>query len=150
MNITVLILTGVLLLNLLAPVAVYAAARTAARFNYEKHKRYQLAIFMVCVIAVIVLEGLIRFSGGSGSLMRNSSYAGTGIYAFVLITHIIGAVLTYALWAYQIIFSLRAYRTQLPGIRSGRHRTLAGVIFIGLIYTALSGAAIYVMTLDLF
>ena len=145
MNLTLIILTVVLVINLVAPFAVFYAIKLAKRKEFLSHKKMQNIIFYICFFAVFTLEGLIRFSGGSGSLTQNSSFSGTVFFRILLLAHIIGAVLTYGLWAYQTIASNRKFKKQLPGTFSQRHKRLGYIVFIGLIYTALTALAVYVL-----
>ena len=144
---TTAILIIVLLLNLIAPFAVYYAIKQAKKKDYTAHKKIQNVVYIVCVLGVLALEGLIRFSGGSGSLTENSSYSGTPFFKILLIAHIIGAVLTYFLWTVLIIFSNRKFRKELPGKFSLIHKKLGHILFFGLIYTAVTALIVYVMLL---
>ena len=147
MNTTVIIMTAVLILTLASPVFAVYAVKFAKNKDFETHKKWQTWIFGISVLGVIVLEGLIRVSGGSGSLSGMSPHAGTSLFKTILIAHIIGAVLTYILWTYLIIVSNKKFSKTLPGNFSATHRTLGKAVLIGLIYTAVSALVVYLMTL---
>lgn len=142
---TTAILIIVLLLNLIAPFAVYYAISLAKQKDYNAHKRIHNVVYIVCVLGVLALEGLIRFSGGSGSLAENSSYSGTTFFKILLVAHIIGAVLTYLLWTFQVIISNRKFLKKLPGKFSSIHKRIGHILFFGLIYTAVTALFVYVM-----
>ncbi|EMB14243.1 MULTISPECIES: DUF420 domain-containing protein [Pirellulaceae] len=145
MNTATLILTAVLILNLFAPFAVYYAIGLAKEGLYKTHKRIQNAVFIACVLGVLTLEGLIRFSGGSGSLAENSSFSGTTIFKTILAAHIIGAILTYILWTFQIVVSNRKFGEKLLGSFASMHKTIGYILFLGLIYTAVTAAIVCAM-----
>lgn len=133
------------MLNIIAPFAVYYAIGLAKRGDFNTHKKIQNIVFLVCVLGVLTLEGLIRVSGGSGSLVENSSYAGTTIFRAILAAHIVGAILTYLLWTFQIISSHRAFGKTLPGKSSWAHKAIGYLLFFGLCYTAVTAAIVYAM-----
>ena len=135
----------VLVLNLIAPFAVYYAVGLAKRGDLNAHRQLQNGVFLVCVVGVLVLEGLIRFSGGSGSLVQNSSYSGTPVFRGLLVAHIIGALLTYLLWTCQVIASNRKFGKSLPGKFSSAHKLIGYLLFFGLSYTALTAALVYAL-----
>ncbi len=145
MNTAIIILTAVLVLNVIAPFAVYYAIRLAKRGDFKTHKKIQNIVFLVCVLGVLVLEGLIRVSGGSGSLVENSSYAGTTVFRAILAAHIIGAILTYLLWTFQVVASNRKFGKSLPGKFSAAHKAIGYILFFGLSYTAVTAAIVYAM-----
>lgn len=145
----ILIMTGVMLLTFLAPFGAYYAVTLAKKKEYKRHRKIQNLVFYISLGGVLLLEGLIRYSGGSGSLAAQSSYAEHDFYINFLIAHIIGAVLTYLLWIFLIITSNVKFQKKLPGKFSNTHKTLGYIVFVGLIYTGATALVIYVMTLDL-
>ncbi len=150
MDSTILIMTGVLIITLAAPFLVSYAIRFAKAGNYTAHKKIQNITFIICVLGVLVLEGLIRYSGGSGSLSGQSDHSGTSLFSTILIAHIIGAVLTYILWIYLILVSNNKFKKSLlPGSFSVHHKKLGIILFIGLVYTAVTALIVYLMTLNI-
>lgn len=83
-------MTGVLLLTIAAPFAVLYGVHLIKNGNYSAHKDIQIITFIVSSIGVLTLEGLIRFSGGSGSLTMNSPYSQSIVFKIILTAHIIG------------------------------------------------------------
>lgn len=148
MDFTFIIMTGVLAVTLVAPIFSYFAIKKARQKDFKTHKKIQMTVFIVCLAAVLVLELYIRFSGGSGSMFKNSSHAGTTLFKTILIIHIIGAVLTYILWTFLIIKSGRKFQKNLPGRFSATHKKLGMLVFIGLVYTGVTALVVYLMTLD--
>ena len=150
MGTTFLIILGLLVLSLLAPFISLYAASLIKHKEYVTHARIQKRLFWVCVIGVLILELQIRLNGGSGSLILNSKYADTFLFNFILTAHIIGAVLTYIIWAITIFWSNTKFvkRRTLPGHSSKVHKRLAYSTVIGLFYTAIT--ALIVCTLAFF
>ena len=149
MNVTIIIMTAVLLLTLFSPFGVYYGVKVAKKKNYKTHRRIQNIIFIVCVVGVLALEGLIRSEGGSGSLASASNFYNTKFFKITLFSHIIIAILSYLLWTILIIISNIKFQKILPGKLSKFHRTTGFIIFGGLIYTAITALAVYLMTLNL-
>lgn len=140
--------TAILLITLASPYVAIYAVTLIKKGQMQKHQRIQKILFITCMTALVVLEIQIRALGGSGSLTKNSSYYGTDIFKFILTAHIIGAVLTYLIWATTIFLSSRRYKQKqrLPGSFSGMHRKLGYIIIIGLFYAAITALIVYIMT----
>lgn len=149
MNIALTIMTAVLLLTLFSPFGLYYGVKLAIKKDYVAHRKIQNIIFIVCVLGVLSLEVLIRYSGGSGSLASESKYYGTVFFTVVLVSHILVAVLTYILWAVLIIMSNRKFQKTLPGKFSKNHKRTGLIVFGGLIYTAITALMVYMMSLNL-
>ena len=147
MNATSITLFIVLLINIVAPFAVYYTIKLARKKDYKSHRKIQNLVFTLCIIAVLVLEGLIRFSGGTGSLTENSSYAGTLFFRNLFIAHILGAVLIYILWIFQVIVSNRKFKKNALLIKESSHKTVGYILFFGLIYIAITALMMYIMIL---
>ena len=148
MDFTFIIITTVLIVTLVAPVFSYYAIKKARQKDFKTHKKIQTIVYAFCIAAVLVLELLIRFSGGSGSMFKDSSHADNPVFKTILIAHIIGAVLTYILWTFLIIKSRRKFQKTLPGKFSVTHKRLGIIVFIGLVYTGVTALIVYLMTLD--
>lgn len=149
MNITLIIMTAVLLLTVISPFVLYYAQQVAKKKDYLKHQKLQNIIYTICVLGVLSLEVLIRFSGGSGSLASTGRYYGTTLFFLVLASHILVAVGSYCLWTFLIIASNRKFRKELPGKFSKTHKRIGIIIFFGLVYTAITAILVYCMSLNL-
>lgn len=148
MDYTFIIMTAVLAVTLVAPIFIYYAIKKAKQKDFKTHKKIQTVVYGVCIAAILTLELLIRFSGGSGSMFEDSSYADSKVFKTILIAHIIGAVLTYIVWTFLIIKSHRKFTKTLPGNFSNTHKVLGISVFIGLIYTGVSAFVVFLMTFD--
>jgi len=130
--------------NLLAPAWALFAAAAARRGDHARHMRLQLTLWVVMIANLLLLEGHIRMSGGSGSLTAGSPYAGTTLMTVVFLLHMLPAVATYLLWSWLVVATYR--RRASLGAFARRHRAAAKVVIAGLIWTALSACAIYYLT----
>lgn len=127
--------------NLIAPVWALFAASLARRGEHTRHMRLQLTLFAVMIVDLLLLEGHIRFSGGSGSLVAGSPYAGTAMIRLLFFLHIVPAVATYLLWSW-LVFATYRRRASL-GSFARRHRRWGKVVIAGLVWTALSACFVY-------
>lgn len=148
MDFTFFIMTAVLVVTLMAPIFSYVAIKKARQKDFKTHKKIQTLVYASCIAAVLVLELLIRFSGGSGSMFKDSSHANNPVFKTILTAHIIGAVLTYIVWTFLIIKSRRKFQKTLPGKFSVTHKKMGIVVFVGLVYTGFTALVVYLMTLD--
>src|SRR5690554_506168 len=105
MSTTFIIIIGMLVLSTLAPFIALYAISLIKKKDYARHIKIQKSLFWVSVAGIILFELQIRMSGGSGSLVANSTYVDSTFFKYILIAHIIGAVLTYIIWAISIFWS---------------------------------------------
>jgi putative membrane protein len=131
--------------TLLAPVVVFVSLGLARRRRLDAHRRIQLGLLLVCVLAVLTLEACIRLAGGSGAFLATSGFGSPALARAVLAVHVGCAVATYAAWAWLAVASHRRFRASLPGSFSRRHRRVGRLVFGGLGFTALSAAEMYAL-----
>ncbi len=128
--------------TLLAPcVAFYSF-----RLRREVHRKVQVGLVALCWLAVLVLETRIRLEGGSGSFIAQAPAGVQSTARALLLIHIGGAVLTYAVWTGLAVVSWRRFGGVLPGAFSKRHRLLGWCVFGGLCFTAASASGMYWLT----
>lgn len=147
MNVTLAIILAMLALSVIAPFVSLYAVSFIKKQDYNTHAKIQKRLFWTCVAGVIVLEARIRLSGGSGSLVSNSEYANTAFFKSVLAAHVVGAVLTYAVWGITIFASNKRWKTRktLPGPFSITHKRLGYFTIAGLFYTAITALVVCVL-----
>ena len=147
MNITLIIVIGVLILSVIAPFIALYAVSFIKKKEYNRHQKIQKRLFWVCILALLVLEVQIRISGGSGSLVAGGTYTGTTFFKVILIAHIIGAVLTYIIWGITVFLSNKKWkkRKTLPGSFSITHKKLGYIVIIGLFYIAVTAIIVSVL-----
>lgn len=137
-----LLIDSVFVINLIAPFWALYAARIA-RTDGRRHMQLQLVLWAILFVCLLALEGYIRISGGSGSLIAGSPHAGTPLLRGVFVVHIFPALATYVLWAATVFMSYRRRHTALPGSFSRRHKKLGLIVIAGLFWTAASAMAVY-------
>lgn len=140
MNITFVIILGILILAIVAPFISLYAVSLIKKKDYKTHIKIQKRLFWTCITAVLIFEVQIRIAGGSGSLISNSEYVNTSFFKTLLTAHIIGAVLTYIIWGIAIFMSNKKWkrRKTLPGSFSITHKRLGYITITGLFYTAIT------------
>ena len=84
MNLAFIIMTAVLVITLFSPIGVYLGVNAAKKKDFKSHRKIQNVIFIICVLGVLVLEGLIKSVGGSGSLASQSDYYETNFFKYTL------------------------------------------------------------------
>lgn len=131
--------------TLLAPLVVLSSLRLARSRRHDAHRRLQIWLLVVCVLAVLTLEASIRMAGGSGAFIARSGLGRPDLVRGVLAVHVSFAVATYAAWTWLAIASHRRFRASLPGSFSRRHKRVGKLVFGGLCFTALSAAAMYTL-----
>ncbi|WP_153557522.1 DUF420 domain-containing protein [Roseimaritima sediminicola] len=144
MNVTLIIVIGMLTLSILAPFISLYAVSLVRKGDHEKHIFIQKILFWSCVAGVVILEVQIRVSGGSGSLVSNSEHTGAVFFKSILVAHIIGAVLTYIVWGVTVFTSSKRWevRKTLPGPFSITHKRLGYFTIVGLFYTAITASIV--------
>jgi len=129
----------------LLPFLIFGAIGLAKKGNYQSHESVQKLLFIVTVIVVAFFEFGVRYVGGYKILMEGSS-VGHNYFIYVLIFHIIIAVITLVLWMMTLV-SAKRYKKQhtLPGLYSKTHKISGQRTFIGIILTMLTGGWVYAL-----
>jgi len=113
-----------------------AGAITLARFKkYKLHALAQTIIFIFSVIVLVYFEIGVRVGGGFKAFMEGSSVSHNYAF-FVLLLHIAIAVITLILWATSLIRAKHFLKT-------GVHKLMGKIAFIGIVFTSLSGIWVY-------
>lgn len=134
-----------LVVNLLAPAVAFASLRLARGRRHDLHRKVQLALLAVCLLAFVALEVRIRVAGGSGALLAGAPAHLMGLARVALGVHISVAVATYVGWIWLAIASSRRYKATLPGRFSRVHGRAGRWIFGGLCFNAASATLMYLL-----
>lgn len=114
--------------------------------NHSIHSKIQTLLFFVVLTAVVLFEVNIRISGGSGSLLQGSAFAGNEYFRIFLWIHIAVATLTYSGWGFLLLISNKKWTTRLlPGEFSVNHKKWGKIIFAGACFTSFSGLVVYIL-----
>ena len=131
-----------------APFIMTQALRLAAQRRYYAHRRLQVGVLLGVLVAVLLLEGSIRF-GHAVDAFTVSAYYGTATMAGLFAVHLAVAVPTIIGWFVLAVLSWRRFPGVLPGSFSPRHRFWGGLIFAGLWLTCATGWGLYVLSFAL-
>jgi len=135
----------VTLIVAILPFLVLGAISMAKLKFYKLHAFSQTLIFIISVIVVGYFEYGVRLGGGFDAFMQDSHTSHT--YAlWVLIIHIIIAIVSLILWTKILFISHKAYReNRLPGEESLKHKKDGIYTFIGIFLTGATGLWVYVL-----
>jgi putative membrane protein len=124
------------------------------RRQYAWHKRLQLTMATVLLIAVLLFEVDIRINGweqraagipsGTGSPYFDPEHKWTSPAGVALLVHLSFAIPTLLLWTIVVIQALRKFsRPPQPGVHSRWHVRWATLGAAGMVLTALTGWMFY-------
>ena len=127
------------------PLLVAIAILFAKKKNYKAHGFVQQLIFVVAVIVVGYFEYGVRKGGGFNGFLEGSSVSHT--YAFyVLIFHIIVAVIGFGIWANTLIHARKDNKNAtLPGLYSDSHKKAGKRAFLWIVLTSVTGIWVYIL-----
>lgn len=116
--------------------------------HYAWHKRVQLALGLVLLVAVTAFEVDVRWSEYRGIPWSQRAFpapeAAPAIVYQVLYVHLFFAVSTTLLWIYVIVQALRKFdRDPRPSAYSPKHKFWAWLAALDMSLTAVTGWAFY-------
>ncbi len=110
------------------------------RKNYRLHKRLQVLLGAILLVAVTLFEIDMRLRGGFWQMSRNHSI---GMHV-LLYVHLFFAVSTVGLWAITLGLAHRRFgRGPLPGDHSRLHRRLGWLSTLDITATSVTGLLVY-------
>jgi putative membrane protein len=140
-----ILMDAVLVAIVLTPFFFLWAVRLARTGRYKAHRNLQTCLLTVLLAAVVLFEVDIRLSGGTAAFLKGSPYAGTSLLTWLLRTHVVVAVLSFALWASLVVLAWKHRMDLHPHLFSATHRRRGYWVFAGTIFTSLSGCWLYVI-----
>jgi putative membrane protein len=117
--------------------------------QYALHKRINLVLGIVLLIAVLAFEVEMRFFTEWEDLAKDSPYfdeenAWGSTAGIALIIHLCFAIPTLFLWIYVIVQALRKFPSPpLPGSHSQSHKRFSWLAAGGMFMTAITGGIFY-------
>ncbi len=127
---------------LVLPILGWSIAQVR-RGRYELHKRVQLVLGGVLLIAVTAFEIDMRFFTDWDALAQASAYYRSGVYA-ALYVHLVFAVTTALLWMGVIGAAWRRFpRPAAPAAHSKTHRFWGWMAAVDMALTAITGWIFY-------
>jgi len=129
----------------LLPFLVLVAINMAKRKSYKIHALTQTLIFIISVIVVGYFEYGVRLGGGFKSFMEES-HTPHNYALWVLIIHIIIAVISLFLWTKTLLQARKSNKShKLPGSFSASHKKAGIYTFIGIFLTGFTGIWVYLL-----
>ena len=119
------------------PLLVAGAIYLAKIKKYKLHAFAQIFIFAFSVIVIFYFELGVRVGGGFNSFMDGSTVAYSYAF-FVLMLHIVIAVITLIIW-FMTLIKAKKY------LALGIHKKLGKITFLGIVLTALSSMWVYLL-----
>jgi putative membrane protein len=127
----------------LLPLLIAIAIRFAIKHDYKTHALLQKFLFIVSLIVVGYFEYGVR-QGGGFELFMQESHSPYNYALWVLIIHIIIAVITLSVWLYTLLSARKdSQKKVLPGLYSSVHKKLGKVTYIFIVLTSLTGLWVY-------
>ena len=133
---------------LAAPFLMAFALRLAAQHRYRAHRGLQLGVLLGAIVAVLLLEGSIRF-GDAMDAFALSAFHGTATLAGLFAVHLVVAIPTFVAWCFLAVLSWRRFPGVLPGSFGPRHQFWGRLTLAGLWFTCATGVGLYVMSFAL-
>jgi putative membrane protein len=128
------------------PFLMLYAFRLTKHREFTKHRNIQVLLVSVVFTAVVLFEIDIRASGGAKAFLGSGPLSGTTFLRVFLTVHVLVALLSFTGWLALAVASWKKFAHALPGRFSMDHRRYGKLIFSGAVFTAASGAALYVMS----
>lgn len=129
---------------LILPILSYSLYLVKVRKDYRTHKKLQIFLGLLLLVAVVLFEVDIRIYGWR-HLAEPSPYYSTSLFP-VLYIHLFFACSTSVLWIVTILLALRKFpRPPVPSHHSDWHKRLAWPAAITMYITAITGWTFYWM-----
>ena len=136
------VMLDVVVVALLVVVPLLVVSLCQVRFGrrYLVHRRLQLLLGMVLLVAVSLFEIDMRLHGGFWAMSKNHSTA----MHVLLSVHLVFAISTVVLWVTTIMLAMRRFRSPPgPGDHSGLHRWLGWLATLDITATSITGLLVY-------
>jgi len=134
----------VVAMALVIPVMAFSIKLVKEKYAYEIHKKIQLLLGIVLLIAVIAFEVEMRMVGWT-HLAETSPYYPSPLFP-LLYGHILIATSTTVLWILTIFGALKNFSNPpRPNAYSAKHKKLGKSAAVGMTLTAITGWIFYYM-----
>lgn len=129
---------------LVLPVMAWSIA-AVRRGHYALHKRTQLVLASVLLVAVTVFEVDMRLFTNWRARAEASPYYPGGVY-LALYVHLVFAITTVLVWGWVIVRALKRFdHPPAPGSHSASHRRWGWIAAWDMVLTAVTGWVYYVL-----
>jgi len=140
-------------LVLLVPLLVYSIYVVRVQRKYEFHKKLQILLGLILLVAVAAFEVDMRLHGGWKQIVNKLPEAPRldaeqlGRAATVLAIHLVFAISTPILWIITTVLALRRFPDPtVPGPHSRLHKILGWTSAVDLTLTSVTGLIFYYVT----
>ena len=135
----------VMIIVAILPLLVYITILFAKKRNYQAHAKVQTILYFTSIVVIGYFEYGVRVGGGYQGFVQGSS-ASHAYTLYVLIFHIIVAVIGFLIWTHTL-FTARvdSKRRTLPGIYSPAHIKAGKRAFLWITFTAITGIWVYIL-----
>ena len=114
---------------IVAPFLMAYALRLAAQRRHREHRNLQAGVLVAGIVAVLLLEGSIRFGNASEAFAASSLY---GLpMASLFVVHLVVAFPTFILWSVLAVLAWRRFSRTLLGPFARKHRLWGKPAFVG-------------------
>jgi hypothetical protein len=125
------------------PVLLWSVWLVRWRRRYGLHKRVQVLLASVLLLAVALFEIDMRFVTSWAARAQPSPYFNSLVYPSLYV-HLFFAVPTALIWVYVVVAALRKFSDPpAPGVHSRSHRFWGWVATIEMVMTAVTGWIFY-------
>jgi putative membrane protein len=129
---------------LVLPVLGWSIWQVKVRRRFLLHKRVQLTLAAVLLMAVTAFEIDMRFISGWRQRAEPSPYWASGVVTISLCIHLVFSITSFCLWLYVVIGALRNVPNPPgPSSYSPRHIFWARLAAIDMVLTAITGWIFY-------
>ena len=130
----------VVALVVVVPVLVVSLCQVRLKRRFGTHKRLQLLLGIVLLIAVSLFEIDMRLQGGFDEISEND----TDAMRALLGVHLFFAISTVALWTITIVLAMKRFSNPPePGDHSRLHRRLGWLSTLDITATSITGLLVY-------
>jgi uncharacterized membrane protein YozB (DUF420 family) len=114
------------------------------RGKFEAHRRIQIGLSVVLLVAILVFEVDVRFITDWRALASQSPYYESGVVGTALFVHLMFAIPTPFVWGFVLFRALRRFsRPPRPGEHSGQHKLWGWIAASMMLATTTTGCIFY-------
>jgi putative membrane protein len=139
------LLTDLVVLSfvIILPILIFSWIKVR-NHSYALHKRIQIGLGILLLLAVTAFEVDIQLKGGSGVIFDASPHGGTWWFRTILTVHLMIASITTIIWAVLIYKSLKKFPSPpQPGEFSATHKRWGTIGMVAMILTGLTAYPLY-------
>ena len=129
------------------PIMIWSICQVKYKQRFTLHKRVQVALGIILLVAVTLFEIDIRLNGWRDRALESPYYSGNwaeGLVNWSLWIHLFFALTTTAIWIYVIPAALLRFSSPpQPGEYSARHVFWARLGAFGMTMVAITGSVFY-------